>query len=49
MYGRNYGNCGPVALLYASNASISNVTTNISKIYFYYGSAFIAYINASAP
>ena len=29
--------------------ALSNVTTNISKIYFYYGSAFIAYINASAP
>ena len=47
MYGRNYGRCGALATWLASNASITNVTVNISSLYFYYGSGFVDILNTS--
>ena len=47
MYGRIYGRCGALATWLASNASITNVTVNISSLYFYYGSGFVDILNTS--
>lgn len=41
MYGTIYAYCGALAIDVFSNVAISNVTANMSRIYFYYPSAFI--------
>lgn len=49
MYGRNYGHSACFTVCYATNATVSNVTVNVSAIYFYYANGFAEFMNATNP
>lgn len=49
MNGNSYGRSGALCAYFSSNATVSNVTTNISKMHFWYTSTFIYNISAYTP
>ena len=49
MYGRNYGHSACFTMCFATNATVSNVTINVSSIYFYYANGFAEFMNATNP
>lgn len=48
MVGRIYGVCATLTLSYDSNCTVSNYTSIVPKVYFYYGSAFISFMRGSS-
>ena len=49
MFGRNYGHSSCFTMCYSTNATISNVTVNVSAIYFYYANGFAEFMNTTNP